>query len=697
VNFFSDERAAELRELFFESSQDILQELNEAGILLETDPADAEALARVRRAVHTLKGDAAATGFRQLSELAHEIEDLLTPALVVERGEVVAEIVLSAADSFHAMLGAYRGNLQPPDITELRAHIRSLAESPKSATVSQPSEHRHAWAPKDQQKILQALRGEMPVYHLKLGMNSALQMPAAALQLVRAALEKCGTVVAQFPAGGTTPQTLPAVHAALSSSHPVDWIRARCHIPSVVSDISMEPMNLTEAEPRDALQVLLEAETAAEAMSTLAAENGHPDSHAEAAPGASGANGGMLGSAEAWLRVETGRIDTVMNLIGELIIGKSMLHRAINEFDQRFPKDPLRNRLGDVLSFQSRVLGELHKSVMKIRMVPVEQLFRRLPRIVRDVAKMRKKEIALEMAGQNTDLDKSVLDALAEPMAHLVRNAADHGIETPEERLVHGKSARGTIRLDAYHQGNQVVIEISDDGRGINLDKLMRKAVETGVASQEEINALSHDEILKLIFRPGLTTAEEVTEISGRGVGMDVVKTVMDRLKGRVAVESEPGRGTTIQLIAPLTLASIQALMFRVEKQHYAVPLDSVIEIARTTDSEIHKIDGHEVIRLRDQVLSVVRLDQLIAFTSITQKTRHFVVTIGAGNHRFGLIVDGLVGEEELVIKAFEDRLVASELVSGASILGDGTVVLILNVPAVVSHLAQKRVHEVRV
>ena len=695
MNFFSDERAAELRELFFESSQDILQELNEAGILLETDPADSDALARVRRAVHTLKGDAAATGFRQLSELAHEIEDLLTPSLVVERGEVVAEIVLSAADSFHAMLGAHRGNLQPPDITELRAHIRSLAESPKSVSGSQPSEHRHAWPYKDQQKILEALRGKLPVYHVTLGIDTALQMPAAALQLVRAALEKCGTVVAQVPAGGVTPQTLAAVHAALASSHPPEWIRARCHVPSVVSEISIEPMKLTEVEPRDALQVLLEAETAAEAMSTLASEIDHSDSPADAAPGASSTTGGMLASTEAWLRVETGRIDTVMNLIGELIIGKSMLHRAINEFDQKFPKDPLRNRLGDVLSFQSRVLGELQKSVMKIRMVPVEQLFRRLPRIVRDVAKLRKKEIALEMAGQNTDLDKSVLDALAEPMAHLVRNAADHGIETPEERLVHGKSARGTIRLDAYHQGNQVVIEISDDGRGINHEKLMRKAVETGIATQEEVNAMPHEEILKLIFRPGLTTAEEITEISGRGVGMDVVKNVMDRLKGRVAVESEPGRGTTIQLIAPLTLASIQALMFRVEKQHYAVPLDAVIEISRTTDSEIHTIDGHEVIRLRDQVLSVVRLDQLIACTSTSQKTRHFVVTIGAGSHRFGLIVDGLIGEEELVIKAFEDRLVASELVSGASILGDGTVVLILNVPAVVSHLSQKRAHEV--
>jgi len=698
LNFFSDERAAELRELFFESAQDLLQELNEAGILLETDPGDSDALARVRRAMHTLKGDAAACGFRQLSELAHDIEDLLTPQLVTERGEVVAEIVLSAADSFHAMLGAHRGNLQPPDITELRAHIRSLAQSPKSASEPQPKQSRHQWTGKDKQRISEALREKIPVYQLTLGIDPSLQMPAAALQLVHAAFEKCGTVLAQSPVGGVPLETLPAVHAALASSLPPESITARCRVPSIVADISIEPLKLSEDEPRDALQVLLEAETASESIASAAvAENGHAEGPVEPGQGASPVTGGGLGSTEAWLRVEAGRIDAVMNLIGELIIGKSMLHRVINEFDQRFPKDALHNRLGDVLSFQSRVLGELQKSVMKIRMVPVEQLFRRLPRIVRDVAKIRKKEIAIEMAGQNTDLDKSVLDALAEPMAHLVRNAADHGIETPEERLVHGKSARGTIRLDAYHQGNQVVIEVSDDGRGVNHEKLLKKAVEAGVISQEETKSISHEEILKLIFHPGLTTAEEVTEISGRGVGMDVVKTVMDRLKGRVVVESEPGRGTTFQLIAPLTLASIQALMFRVEKQHYAVPLDSVIEISRATDNEIHRIDGHEVIRLRDQVLSVVRLDQLIAAAPVSQKSRHFVVTIGAGSHRFGLIVDALVGEEELVIKAFEDRLVASELVSGASILGDGTVVLILNVPAVVSHLSQKRLLEVAV
>jgi two-component system, chemotaxis family, sensor kinase CheA len=693
LSFFSEERVAELRELFFESAQDQLQELNEAGILLERNPADSEALTRVRRAMHTLKGDSAACGFRPLSELAHDLEDLLTPALVVERGEAVAEIVLSAADSFHAMLGSYRGNLQPPDITELRAHIRKLVKRPDPAAENKPSSSGPDWSQDEKTRIREAVRGNQPVVQIEVLLDPSLQMPAAALQLVRTAFEQCGTVLAQFPARVAPAQPLSRIHCVLSSPRSADWIREHCRVPGIVREVSVEALVTVQEAPRDALQILLEAETAAETSVKVAGENGQEEGTAESSGAPAGSGGGTLGSGDTWLRVETGRIDTVMNLIGELIIGKSMLHRVMNEFDQRFPKDPIHNRLGDALSFQSRVLNELHKSVMKIRMVPVEQLFRRLPRIVRDVAKIRKKDIAIEMAGQNTDLDKSVLDTLAEPLAHLVRNAADHGIETPEDRLAHGKTARGTIRLNAYHQGNQVVIEIADDGRGIDREKLIQRALEAGAITEEEIRSLSRDEIVNLIFQPGVTTAEEVTEISGRGVGMDIVKSVMTRLKGKVTVESEPGRGTTFQLVVPLTLASIQALMFRVAQQHYAVPLDSVLEINRTADAEIHEIEGHEILRLRDQVLSVVRLTELFSTspTFSSPKARHFVLTIGAGNRKFGLIVDGLIGEEELVIKSFEDRLVSSELVSGASILGDGTVVLILNVPAVVSHLTKKR------
>jgi two-component system, chemotaxis family, sensor kinase CheA len=392
---------------------------------------------------------------------------------------------------------------------------------------------------------------------------------------------------------------------------------------------------------------------------------------------------------ESTLRVDAGRIDAVLNLVGELIIGKSMLQRAIVEFNKAHAKDPLHAKFSDALSFQSRVLGELQKSVMKIRMVPVDQLFRRFPRVVRDVAHTRNKEIAIEIAGQNTDLDKSILDALAEPISHLVRNAADHGIETPAERQAAGKSPQGTIRLDAFHDGDQVVIEISDDGRGLDREKIRLRAIEQELLTRDEAMRLNEAETLQLIFAPGLSTADEVTEISGRGVGMDVVKTTVESLKGSVQIRTEPGKGSTFRLLVPLTLASIQALLFRAHARLYAVPLASVVEITRIPAEEIHRVDGHEVFRLREQVLTLARLDELGPRAAAEHARRTFVVVIDAGTRRFGLAVDSLVGEEELVIKALEDELLASPLVSGASILGDGTVVLILNVPVVVSRLAR--------
>jgi two-component system chemotaxis sensor kinase CheA len=344
------------------------------------------------------------------------------------------------------------------------------------------------------------------------------------------------------------------------------------------------------------------------------------------------------------------------------------------------------------MAFQARILDELHKCVLKIRMVPVEQLFRRFPRVVRDVAKQCGKDVALELSGQNTDLDKSILDGLSEPLMHLVRNAVDHGIEPAGERLTAGKPARGTVYLNAYHQGTQVVIEVRDDGRGMDPARLRTQAVEKGILKLEEAQRLSDQDTLNLIFESGFSTAAEVTEVSGRGIGMDVVRTVLDRLKGTVHVSSQRGRGTTIQLRAPLTLASIQTLLFRVGGRLFAVPLSSVVEITRITAPEIHRIDQREVLRLRDQILTLVRLDHLSRLRSIdTQPVRkkHFVIVIGAAEKRFGLLVDSLVGEEELVIKALPAEIVSSDLVSGASILGDGTVVLILNVPAVLSRASR--------
>jgi two-component system chemotaxis sensor kinase CheA len=312
--------------------------------------------------------------------------------------------------------------------------------------------------------------------------------------------------------------------------------------------------------------------------------------------------------------------------------------------------------------------------------------------VVRDVAKHCGKDVALEIAGQNTDLDKGILDSLAEPLMHLVRNSVDHGIEPADERLAAGKPARGTVYLNAYHQGTQVVIEVRDDGRGIDLSTVKTQAVQKGIIKPEDAARLSDQETMNLIFEPGFSTAPEVTEVSGRGIGMDVVRTVLDKLKGTVHISSQKGRGTAIQLRAPLTLASIQTLLFRVGGRLFAVPLSSVVEITRVRESEIHRVDQREVLRLREQILTLVRLNhlgKLRAIDSNPQKKRNFVIVIGAAEKRFGLLVDSMVGEEELVIKALPPDIVASDLVSGASILGDGTVVLILNVPAVLARLSR--------
>jgi chemotaxis protein histidine kinase CheA len=626
-----------------------------------------------------------------LSELAHELEDVLSPQVGQSRGSKLAEAVLEAADTFGAMLAAYQRGNEPPSPEPLRAVIRALLAAPAApAARVQPAKvsAHFAWTEYEQLMISEAIhRGEV-VYNVALRIDPNSLMHAAAFQLIRNVLHGCGTVIALRPEDNSAAATVEVVECALASLQPQERIAQRCRIPSIVSELRIERAATLETPEHELLGDILEAQAA-----NITAQTAEHGGNGEV-PKAPGPGSAAAAVAESMLRVDAARIDAVMNLVGELIIGKSMLNRTLTEFDQRHARDPVRAKLSDALAFQSRVLDELHKCVLKIRMVPVEQLFRRFPRLVRDVAKQCGKDVALEVSGQNTDLDKGILDALAEPLMHLVRNAVDHGVENAEERLATGKPARGTIYLNAYHQGTQVVIEVRDDGRGIDLVQIRSQAVEKGILAAEEVKRLSDSDALNLIFEPGFSTAAEVTEVSGRGVGMDVVRTVLDRLKGTVHISSSKGRGTTIQLRAPLTLASIQTLLFRVGGRLFAVPLSSVVEIARINDSEIHQVDRREVLRLREQVLTLVRLNRLGKIHAVEaepsiKKKRAFVIVIGAAEKRFGLIVDSLVGEEELVIKALPSEIISSDLVSGASILGDGTVVLILNVPAVLSRLAR--------
>ncbi len=685
-----EDRNPELRAIFFESANELLQSLNEAGLDLESRPTDEEVIRRVRRAVHTLKGDSAAVGFPKLSQLAHELEDVLTPQVAQKHGARFAEVVLAAADSFEAMLAAYQRSKKLPSLETLHALIRGLlvektpaAETPKSVESVPAS---FAWTEYEQLMISEAVHRGESVYNVALRIDPDSLMRAAAFQLIRNVLHRCGTLIALRPEDNLTAASVEIVEAAIASGQAEDAIKKRCRIPSIVSDVRVVRASVAETPEHELLGDLLDAQ----ASKVVASAAEHVDASEAAKPGQ--AASAVATMAESSLRVDASRIDAVMNLVGELIIGKSMLHRALTEFDQRHARDPVRAKLADALGFQTRVLDELHKCVLKIRMVPVEQLFRRFPRVVRDVAKQCGKDVALDISGQHTDLDKGILDSLGEPLMHLVRNAVDHGIEPADERLTAGKPARGTVSLNAYHQGTQVVIEVRDDGRGIDPAQVREQAVKQGIVKLEEAARLTDQEALNLIFESGFSTASEITEVSGRGVGMDVVRSVLDKLKGTVHISTQKSRGTTFQLRAPLTLASIQTLLFRVGGRLYAVPLSSVVEISRINEQEIHRIDQREVLRLRDQILTLVRLEHLSrlrAIDSEPQKKKHFVIVIGSAEKRFGLVVDSMVGEEELVIKALPSDIVASDLVSGASILGDGTVVLILNVPAVLSRLSR--------
>ena len=687
----SDERMAELRELFFESAQELLQALNDEALKLEKRPGDAEIVRSIRRIVHTLKGDAAACGYRELSEVAHELEDAL--ALESSIGhKMLAEVAFSAADLFAAMLAAYRKPGKLPSRDPLRKLVKKLAEEPGTKTRGRKKTTVTAkalgWTEYEKLAVQKAQAEGRFVYHVHAQIDPHCAMPIAGRQLVQNALSGIGDILATRPDAGS-PTASKHVEFLLATEKAAEAVSAKCQIPTIVASVKLDvlPGEIAAGRTSKKTAQASESEPVAEpeisAAATIVA-----DDHETPPEGVSQPHPTM---AENILRVDAERIDSVLNLVGELIIGKSMLTQALNEFTKFYPKDTLRGKFADAMAFQARVLNDLQRSVMKIRMVPVEQLFRRFPRIVRDVARQCNREVELVVSGQDTDLDKSILDAIAEPLTHLVRNAISHGLESSEERQKCGKPAKGVLSLRAYHQGNQVIVEVRDDGRGMDAARIRAKAVELGLVTVEDAARLNEAESLEFILRPGFSTAEEVTEVSGRGVGMDVVQSVLHRLKGTVHIETHPGQGTTFRLKLPLTLAIIKALLFRVEQRLYAIPLNSVVEIARTLQGEVHQVDHYEILQLRNQVLPLVRLGRPPAEGLERALAKLFVLVISLGERKFGLIVDGLEGEEELVIKALDDHAVSTDLVSGASILGDGRVVLILNLSAIVEHFTRLR------
>jgi two-component system chemotaxis sensor kinase CheA len=389
---------------------------------------------------------------------------------------------------------------------------------------------------------------------------------------------------------------------------------------------------------------------------------------------------------DATIRVETRRLDSVMNLVGELVLGRNRLIKIGGVLEQTHESDPQVRALAETLTQLNLVTTDLQLAVMKTRMLPIKKVMAKLPRMVRDLSQKLGKQVRLETHGEETELDKSVADEIGDPLVHLVRNAIDHGIEMPTERHAARKPSEGVLRIAASQEGNSIVIRIQDDGKGIALSKIKAKALSKGLISEAELATMEPREVVNLVFLPGFSTAEKVTDVSGRGVGMDVVRTNIRKMNGTVEIESEEGKGSLITIKLPLTIAIIQALMVEVERATFAIPLSSVIEAVRISKNEIKTINGREVLHLRDRVLPLLRLAKEFEIPTDRERDRFYVVVAALGDRRIGVVVDELRSQEEVVIKSIWEYLDSIKGISGATITGEGKVVLILDISELVEN-----------
>jgi len=385
--------------------------------------------------------------------------------------------------------------------------------------------------------------------------------------------------------------------------------------------------------------------------------------------------------------VETRRLDHVMNLVGELVLNRNRLMKLGFGLEEQYETNSLVRELGITLAQLNLVTSDLQLAVMKTRMVPIRKVFSRFPRLVRDVASKLGKHVRLELAGEDTEVDKSVADELSDPLVHLVRNSMDHGLETGEERRVKGKQPEGFVRLSAYQEGNSIVIRVEDDGRGLQVDRIASKAVEKGLVSEADLSTMSPKDVMNLIFLPGFSTADQVSDLSGRGVGMDVVRTNINRMNGSLELDSEVGHGSLVTIKLPLTVAIIQALMVEVECATFAIPLASVIEAVKVTKEEIKSVNGQAVLNLRERILPLLDLGQAFHIPNSQETEECYVVVVAVGERRFGVVVDRLRAQEEVVIKSLGEYLANVKGVAGATITGDGKVVLILDMADLVGEV----------
>ncbi|UOS46964.1 chemotaxis histidine kinase/response regulator CheAY2 [Helicobacter pylori] len=646
----------EIMEDFLIEAFEMNEQLDQDLVELEHSPEDLDLLNRIFRVAHTIKGSSSFLNLNILTHLTHNMEDVLNRA---RKGEIkitpdIMDVVLRSIDLMKTLLvtirdtGSDTNNGKENEIEEAVKQLQAITsqnlEGAKEGTKEAPKEEVKEEAKKENIKENQENKAKAPT-----AKDFASDNPLA---------------------------NEPDLDYTNMSAEEVEAEIERLLNKRQEADKERRAQKKQEAKPKQ--EVASKTETpkteTPKAPKTETKTKAKADTEENKAP--------SIG-VEQTVRVDVRRLDHLMNLIGELVLGKNRLIRIYGDVEERYDGEKFLEELNQVVSSISAVTTDLQLAVMKTRMQPVGKVFNKFPRMVRDLSRELGKSIELIIEGEETELDKSIVEEIGDPLIHIIRNSCDHGIEPLEERRRLNKPETGKVQLSAYNEGNHIVIKISDDGKGLDPVMLKEKAVEKGVISERDAEGMSDREAFNLIFKPGFSTAKVVSNVSGRGVGMDVVKTNIEKLNGIIEIDSEVGVGTTQKLKIPLTLAIIQALLVSVQEEYYAIPLSSVLETVRISQDEIYTVDGKSVLRLRDEVLSLVRLSDIFKVDAILESNSDvYVVIIGLADQKIGVIVDYLIGQEEVVIKSLGYYLKNTRGIAGATVRGDGKITLIVDVGA---------------
>ncbi|MEW6459203.1 MAG: chemotaxis protein CheA [Bacillota bacterium] len=690
-------------QVFLDELDEKIEILNDGFLALEREGDNPETIQEIFRAAHTIKGSSGILGYDQMSALTHEMENLLT---LLREGRMystphMVDVLLEALDTLKLLrdkvIGGTDREIDTGPVMEKLREFReqgaaevgdagvpgagAAAGSEGAAGVVVTDAH---W-----EVLREALDQGYSAYRVRVDIDPGCRMKSVRAFLVFQTLEKAGVQVIQAePPVEELEQGNygPGFELLALSEEDADRLQGALSLIAEVSAVTVTPVAVLEEAGGDTIAPAhTPGGTSAATGPAPAARAEHFDS--------SNAHKKTIRT----VRIDVQKLDSLMNLVGELVIERTRLERFADIMELKYRSEEMIDTLNEISSHLGQITSDLQEEIMMARMLPIAQVFNRFPRMVRDLAQKLGKEVNLVIEGRDTELDRNVIEIISDPLLHLIRNAVDHGLEMPEERLGFGKPRTGTLTLRAFHQENHIVIIVEDDGRGLDPDQLRAKAREMQLLDEETLERLSDQEALNLIFQAGFSTAADVSDISGRGVGMDVVKSQIEQINGVVEMRSTPGQGTAVTIKLPLTLAIIRALMVELGNYVYAFPLANVVETMQIDPAEIHMIRDAEVVVVRGEVLSLVRLRRLFRQRETDPEGRLYVVIIGTGQDRVGVVVDRLVGEQEIVIKSLGDLLGRIPGISGATILGDGKVALIVDVRALLAETTGTRARQGRV